>query len=157
MAYKGILFKKGSLAAIDTAIQWGIYVEDSPYIPIPQQAKNILSQKWFDQQGDDEFIPEVIYYEPIEATIKFLYKGYVSDAKINIKSFIDYITGTIFSFYDKYSMIGRQNCRLLKFSDSAHLEYTGKEEVINGIFQQPCIAKFEITIKINDPVNNITL
>ena len=153
MAYRGIKIKKGNSVAIDTSKQWGIYVKDSPYIPIPKKQKNIASQSWLDENGDDEFIPTEAYYEPVEATIQFLYRGTIAQANTAIKSFYNYITNCWFSFYDEYHKIGRQNVRLLEFPDEFKFTY----ESGNASDDEIGLAEFTVTFKINDCVTDIVL
>lgn len=148
-SYKGILFKRDGESVVNSS-DWGCYVTDSPYIPAPKSVKNITSQSWFDEHGDDEYIPETLYYEPVEATLSFVYKGAVAEAKTQILSFINYLRGGYFSFYDQYYKIGRQKVRVLDFSEGAELKYMDNSNDL-------CVATFSIEIKINDPVTDITL
>ena len=147
--YKGILFKRDG-ESVRNSTEWGCYVTDSPYIPVALTPKNITSQSWYDENGDDEFIPETIYYEPAEATLNFVYKGTVADAKAQIMAFVNYLQGGYFSFYDTYYKVGRQQVRVKDFSNDATLTY------MDGS-QDLCVATFSVEIKINDPVTDITL
>lgn len=147
--YKGILFQIGD-GTIYNSSHWGCYVTESPYIPVATTPKNITSQSWFDENGDDEYIPETIFYEPIEATINFVYKGTVAQAKTQITAFISYLRGGKFKFYDEFHKIGRQDVRLLDFSDDAQFVYS------NISTEEGC-ATFSVVFKINDPVTDITL
>lgn len=147
--YKGILFQKEGESVYNSS-NWGCYVTDSPYIPVPTTPKNITSQSWFDEHGDDEYIPDTLYYEPVETTLSFVYKGKVADAKSQIKSFISYLSGGYFKFYDEYYKVGRQQVRLVDFSDNATLVYDDANK-------DTCVATFSINIKINDPITDITL
>lgn len=147
--YKGILFQVGT-GAVTSSTKWGCYVAESPYLPVPKKAKNITSQSWYDEHGDDEYIPTTLYYESIEANLKFVYKGTVSDAKTNIKAFITYLSGGYFKFYDEFHKVGRQQVRLIGFSDEAELTYVSNAS-------DECVATFAIEVKINDPITDITL
>lgn len=148
-SYKGILFQMGT-GSVRNSTEWGCYVSESPYIPCAKKAKNITSQSWYDEHGDDEYIPTTLYYESVEATLKFVYKGKVTDAKNSIKAFINYLEGGYFKFYDEFYKIGRQQVRLIGFSDEAELKYVSKAS-------DECVATFSIEVKINDPVTDITL
>jgi hypothetical protein len=148
--YKGILFKVGDNGPVSNSTQWGCYVTGSPYIPTATKPKNIVSQSWYDENGDDEYIPEVLYYEPIEATLNFVYKGTVAEAKTQITAFISYLRSGEFSFYDEFYKVGRQKSRLLDFSDEAMWLY-------DDIEAQTGIAQFSIRVKINDPVTDVVL
>lgn len=147
--YKGILFQVGS-DSVRNSTEWGCYVTESPYIPMPKKVKNITSQSWYDEHGDDEYIPDVLYYESVETTLKFVYKGTVTDAKTSIKSFINYLGSGYFKFYDEFYKIGRQQVRLTGFSDDAELKYVSNAS-------DECVATFSVEIKINDPVTEIVL
>ena len=148
-SYKGILFQVGT-GSVRNSTEWGCYVTESPYIPCAKKAKNITSQSWFDEHGDDEYIPDTLYYESVETTLKFVYKGTVSNAKQNIKAFINYLRSGYFRFYDEFYRVGRQQVRLTGFSDEAQLKY------VSGASEE-CVATFSIEIKINDPVTDIIL
>lgn len=149
--YKGILFKMNNEGAeVINSSNYGCYVTSSPYIPVPTKVKNISSQSWFDENGDDEYIPDNLYYEAVEAELSFVYKGTVSSAKTQILNFINYLRGGVFSFYDQFTHIGRQNVRLVDFSDNAVM----RRETPSS---ENCVVEFSVLIKINDPVTDITL
>ena len=148
--YKGILFQVGEEGPIRNSSYWGGNVTDSPYIPVATTPKNITSQSWYDENGDDEYIPEELFYEPVEATLNFVYKGTVAEAKTQIKAFISYLRSGEFSFYDEFYKVGRQKSRLLDFSDEAKWSY-------DDAYSQTGIAQFSIRVKINDPVTDIVL
>lgn len=147
--YKGILFQRDG-ESVRNSTEWKCYVENSPYIPVARKAKNITSQSWYDEHGDDEFIPNALYYEPVEATLDFVFKGSVSEAKTQIVSFINYLRGGLFKFYDEFYQVGRQNVRVISFPDNTQFKY---DDITKGTG----VATFSIEIKINDPVTDITL
>lgn len=148
-SYKGILFQKDG-ESVRNSTEWGCYVTDSPYIPVPQKTKNITSQSWFDEHGDDEFIPETLYYEPVEATLDFVFKGKVTDAKTQITAFINYLQTGYFKFYDEFYKVGRQQVRVLSVPNDAQFKY-------DDINKETGVATFSIEVKINDAVTDITL
>lgn len=151
MAYKGLKIKTGSEEAFDTASKYGIYVEDFPFLPVPTEQKNVFTQSWFDENGDDEFIPATPFYSPVSITVPFIIKGVLDDAISDIRAFINELTNKEFSFYDEYSKQGRQRCRMTKYSDSASvLKY--RDTRANKV-----VAKFSIEIKINDPVTQVEI
>lgn len=147
-SYKGILFQRGD-EAVRNSSEWGCYVMQSPYIPCASKPKNITSQSWYDENGDDEFIPSVLYYEPIEATIEFVYKGTVAQAKTQIIAFISYLQGGEFKFYDEFYQKGYGATRVLNFSDANF--------VYDGVSEDTGVATFTVEFKINDPVTDIVL
>ena len=147
--YKGILFQRDG-ESVRNSSDWGCYVTDSPYIPVPKKAKNITSQSWFDEHGDDEYIPEVLYYEPIETTLSFVYKGSVTSAKTQITAFINYLQAGYFKFYDEFYKVGKQQVRIVSVPDDVQFKY-------DDISKGTGLATFSIEVKINDPVTDITL
>lgn len=150
MAYKGIKIKIGNADAYDTAVKYGIYVKDFPFIPVPLKQKNIFSQSWYDENGDDEFIPSTAYYEPVTISVPFVTIGSLSTCLTNIRAFISELSNVLFKIYDEYSTVGRQECRLVQYSESASvMKYRGSASKV--------VAEFALEIKINDPVTNISL
>lgn len=147
-SYKGILFQRGD-ESVRNSSEWGCYVMKSPYIPCASTPKNITSQKWFDENGDDEYIPSVLYYEPIEATIEFVFKGTIAQAKTQIIAFISYLQGGEFKFYDEFYQKGYGRVRVLKLSDAEFVYDCGDTD--KGV------ATFSVVLKINDPVTDIVL
>jgi len=158
MAYKGLKIKVGTADAYDTVTKYGIYVQSFPYIPVPVKAKNISSQSWYDQNGDDDYIPSVLYYDPISITIPFVVKGYLSVVTPNIKAFLSELRSAIFSFYDVLAKEGRQSCIVEEYPQEASvLTLDGLPITVEEIEQQPVCVVFNVKIKINDPVTNIQL
>lgn len=148
-SYKGILFQRDG-ESVRNSTEWGCYVTDSPYIPVPQKAKNITSQSWFDEHGDDEYIPEELYFEPVEAALSFVFKGNVADAKTQITAFVNYLQAGYFKFYDEFYKVGRQQVRVLSVPEDVQFRY---EDHSKGTG----VATFSIEVKINDAVTDITL
>ena len=155
MAYYGIKIKIGNTATFETATKYNIYVQDFPFIPVPIKQKNVFSQSWYDENGDDEYLPATPTYEPIIITIPFVYKGLLNTAITNIQSFIAELQGVEFKMYDTYSKVGRQKCRLVSYDDSKSTMV--RQGYAESDATQKVLAAFALEIKINDPVTNITL
>lgn len=125
MDYKPLLIAVGtndlrntSYMQYDTLEQWNCYVKSVPFNLFPKP-KNISSQKWNDEDGDDEYIPTEIKYEAYEMKIDFVYLG--TDANTDIYNFLNTITGKWLKIYDNYTGIGRQSVRLVSVEDKATL------------------------------------
>lgn len=156
MAVGGLYIRKvGSSTVVDTSTAYGVYVAEMPYLLLGE-AKELPSNNWHDEHGDDEYIPPQLMMEPQEAEFTFAYKGSIDSASASILSFLDFLTGADgtgaeFSWYDPYWKIGRQATRLLEVDDDAgYGEYTE-----DGV--KKCMVKFTVTMKVNDPVTRITL
>lgn len=145
MAIPKFLMKKGEVT-IDIFTTYGIRVEDFPYLPLKTQPKNIVTRKYLDQDGDYEYVPTTLYYEPQKFTITFVYKGATNAADTNIKNFLDYLRGAEISMYSEHAKVGRQKCRLESISETPFL-YRAKKDVVH----------IALTFKCNDPSTNITL
>lgn len=156
MAVGGLYIQKaGSASVIDTTTAYGVYIVEMPFLLLGE-AKELPSNNWHDEHGDDEYIPSELMMEAQEAEFTFAYKGALATASSSILSFINFITGidgsgAEFSWYDSYWKIGRQGTRYLEMDDDA--EYSEYTE--DGV--QMCMVKFKVTLKVNDPVTQITL
>ena len=81
-AYKPLYIKIGQSGAysesiqydrtIDTKDEFGLYVKSVPFI-IQPQVKNIITQEWKDEDGEDTYIPSVVTHKAYDFTIKFIY------------------------------------------------------------------------------------
>ena len=148
-----IYFKKmkDDALVVDTLDNWGIVCKDFPF-KLYGEAKELPSHDWKDEDGDDEYIPDVL---PI-AAYEFAYKGDMFTANSNIKGFLDYLTGregdgAEFMCYDTFTRIGRQKMRFVSVSeDIFHRDQNNSEYGCDVIV-------FSVTFKVNDPVTDITL
>lgn len=135
--------------AFDTLKKYGLYIKHSPFGLAPK-IKNIISQSWLDQDGDDVYIPRAVTYEAYELNLEFVYcKGGEARAEANAKiaAFIQEISGKWLQIYDSYTHQGRQAVYLESFDDDPKFQRRGNNDVI--VFT----AKF----KVNDPLTNIEL
>lgn len=148
--YKPFLIQKLTKnAPIRDSKEWGIWVKSIPFKVFPDM-KDIPSRTYFDEHGDDEFVPSYPFYKAYEIDCDFVYIGVYGSANIQIKAFLKYLAeGGMFQFYDTYTKIGRKNIRYVKTSDDPEIFYRreGKDDVV----------QFEVTLKVNDPVTEITL
>jgi hypothetical protein len=144
MTIPKFLIKKGDVVT-DIYAQWGIVVTSFPYLMINARPKNIASTKYYDQNGDYEYIPSVITYEPVEFTVGFAYKGAKDEANIKIPNFIEYISGEI-SLYSEYAKIGRQKCRVVEIESDIFFRSNVSD-----------VVSFTVKFKTNDPITNVIL
>ncbi len=148
--YKPFLIQKlTNNALVRDSKEWNIWVKSVPF-KVLLDAKDIPSRKWLDEHGDDEFVPSTIYYEAYEIDCEFVYIGVYESANAQIKLFRDYLAnGGMFKFYDRYTKIGRTNVRYVKGDPDPEIFY--RREGNNDIVQ------FKVTLKVNDPITDITL
>ena len=148
-----IYFKKmkDDALVVDTLDNWGIVCKDFPF-KLYGEAKELPSHDWKDEDGDDEYIPDVLPIAAYEMEVEFAYKGDMFTANSNIKGFLDYLTGregdgAEFMCYDTYTKIGRQHMRFVSVGEDIFHRETESGDVI----------VFSVTFKVNDPVTDITL
>lgn len=154
MAYKGIYFQKekeGSLVK-ESVSDFGIWCKDFPF-KIFGEAKELAITDWKDEDGDDEFIPDVIRIKAYDIDVEFCYKGEVNSANVKINDFLNYLTGrdgggVSMKVYDDYTGIGRQKLRFKSTSKDA--------EIVRNDTDGDIII-FNVTFKVNDPVTNVIL
>lgn len=124
---------------------------------IPLKPKNIYSHQWLDENGDDEYIPATLYYEPVVIAMKFGARVDNSSStgtlRTTVKSFIDSINGKVFSFYAPSFGIGRQNCRVESIPEDA--AYHNLPIAGGSTYEEQLV--FTINVKINDPYTPVTL
>lgn len=146
----------GSESAVDVLQAYGMVLEDMPSV-IPLTPKNIYSHSWPDEDGDDEYIPEVIRYEAVKAEFTFGCRSYSADNTVfdMLSAFIAFLQSGTFSFYGERSGIGRQHVRFAELHDDAR--YSRHTLRRNGADVTEEILSFTVTFKINDPKTEITL
>lgn len=141
---KKLLIKKDSVTK-DIKQAYGIYTKSVPFLLYPK-VKEPFKNSWYDEDGDDEYLPEIPTYESYEMTLDFVYEGATNTSNAQIKSFLDFIQGGYFKLYDEYTGIGRQQVRYVSIDQDATL-YRREKDVV----------EFSVTFKVNDPITQITL
>lgn len=126
--------------------EWNIVVKNIPFKICPE-IKNISSHTWYDQNGDDEYIPDQPRFKAYELPITFYCIAPHGQANVYIMSFFNFITGKRLYIYDQYSKIGLKDVRYVSYSEKAFKRREGQNDVV----------EFSMTFKVNDPVTNITL
>lgn len=148
-----ILFKKmkSDALVVDPFDDWGIVCKDFPF-KLYGEAKELPSQDWHDEHGDDEYIPSELRISAYEIDVEFVYKGDMNTANTNIMAFLDYLTGkggtgAELMVYDTYTRIGRQGVRYVSVDDDIFWRQEEGGDVV----------VFVVTFKVNDPTTDITL
>lgn len=148
--YKPFLIQKLKPSSlVKDSKDFNIWVKSVPFRLFPNM-KELPSRSWIDQNGDDEYIPDNPIYEAYNISCQFVYIGKYELANTQIRAFLQYLAEDgMFSFYDTYTKIGRTNVRYVSTDDNPDVFY--RKEGSNDIVQ------FTVTLKINDPITNITL
>lgn len=138
--------------------QWGIFCKSIPF-KIMEKVKEPAKRGWYDENGDDEFIPSGgLYLEAYTMKVEFACKKMsassdwgspaVSDVRQKVGQFLSYLkTSGMIKLYSTHTRIGRQNVRLESVSDDAKWKSDGGQEFL----------LFSVTFKVNDPATDVTL
>ena len=132
--------------AFDTKNEYGLYIKHSPFTFRPR-VKNIITQEWIDQDGEDVFIPETITHESYDFVCEFVYCRGDGMANENILNFLDRIEGKWFMLYDTYTNQGRQGVYFVDYNNEPTFQRRGLMDVVI----------FSVTFRVNDPDTNIVL
>ena len=150
--------KIGNNAAWELETQYSgkIVLLDMPK-NIDLKLKNIYSHSWFDENGDDEYIPQTIYYEPVVVAMKFGARvdnpTSAGTLRATVKDFLDAIIGKTFSFYAPNQGIGRGDCRVESLGGDAAYHNL---PIAGGSSYEEQLT-FTVNVKINDPYTPVTL
>lgn len=146
--YKFFIQKETSGSSVkELGEDFGFYETESKFYG-GAKVKDLPKKEWYDEDGDDEFVPSELKYKPVEMQVKFGYKGDMFSANEKLNILRDYLSGDTFKIYDSYNRIGRQNVRFLSINDDAEL-------VRDSAFGDILIITAEF--KVNDPRTDITL
>lgn len=156
MEYYKVYIQKEGGALKETIADFGIYCQQIPF-HIGRKIKDLPVRSWYDENGDDEYVPSSLMTQAYDMTISFICKGSKFSTNTVVSNFISYITGadgtgTVFSIYDTYTKVGRQKCRVMEVADKAQIYRVDDSEMAG----EGDILQFSIQVKVNDPVTNWT-
>lgn len=130
----------------DTLLKYNLYIKHVPFT-VMSKVKNIITQTWKDEDGDDVFIPENIVHEAYDLELEFVYWDPTDSANAMIRQFIDEIKGKWLKVYDSYTKMGRQGVYVISADDDPRfLRREGRD----------CLV-FNVKFRVNDPNTNIVL
>lgn len=164
-----LLFKKDNGSTVNSYSQWGIVCAKVPF-KAGGKTKELAKRVFFDEQGEDTYIPQKLMFEAYDAEFELAYQGQelssnpanLSLAFQQINAFKKWLSGNDttqgsgaeIKIYSPYSTIGRQGCYLLEISDEEpHLQL--KQEN-NNVYREN-VVKFKVKFRVTDPMTNITL
>lgn len=143
----------------ESVATWGVFCKDIPFI-LQDKMKEPAKRTWYDENGDDEFIPEgglmaEAYTMEVELGCKKMSAGEaqklssasVDDVRQKVGQFVSYLrTSGMMKLYSSHTRTGRQNVRLSQLGKATWKSENGEEWLV-----------FSVTLKVNDPVTDITL
>lgn len=148
-----IYFKKmkDDALVVEPFDNWGIVCKEFPF-KLYGNAKELPVNDWKDKDGDDEYVPKGLKMSAYEMDVDFVYKGDMGTANLNVKGFLDYLTGrdgtgAELMVYDTFTKIGRQRVRFSAVSEDIFSRQSGGVDVL----------VFTVTFKVNDPVTDVVL
>ena len=161
----GILIKKGNVTK-NTYTEWGIACCKVPF-KAGGKTKELAKRTWYDEHGEDTYIPSSLKFEAYDAEFELAYAGQetasnafnLGKAFTQIDNFKKWLSGNGDSgaelkIYSPYATIGREGCYLLEISDEdPHVML--KQEKGNKYHEN--VVTFKVKFRVTDPFTNITL
>lgn len=94
MKYEKLYIQKmrGSKTAYETVADFGIYCREFPFA-YNWEAKDLYSNNWYDEDGDEEFIPPTLKVKSYNLTATFVAKGDITTIRENIEKFLKFLLG----------------------------------------------------------------
>jgi len=128
----------GADGSRDISSYYSITCKSIPFMPFPD-LKELPKREWFDQQGDDEYVPANPVFKAYEITTPMVFIGNLDDARDSIYSFLQYLQGAEFSIYDEYKQKGVR-ARYMSYTDDAF--YRRDRDIVS----------FSLKLKVNNPL-----
>lgn len=134
----------------DSLADFGVVCTEVPFMP-SGETKELASNDWYDEDGEDTYIPDRLPMAAYDWEVGFCYKGNLSTCYSSLKALTDYLNGRDGSgaglkVYSSYTGMGRQGVYLKSMSD---FEFTKSnlDEVLT----------FTATFRVTDPVTDVVL
>lgn len=164
-----LLFQKGNDSVVNSFAQWGIVCCKVPF-KAGGKTKELPKKEWYDQHGEDAYIPNKLMFEAYDVEFELAYQGQelatnpfnLNKAFTQIDTFKKWLSGNdtvngsgaTLKIYSPFSTIGRQGCYLLETSDEEpHVQL--KQEMSNLYNEN--VVTFKVKFRVTDPMTNITL
>lgn len=144
--YKPFYIQTGADAsALDTAASFGMVAKSNPY-PLLPEPKEVYSNDWKDEDGDDEYTAGMCY-QAFEFDVSFYVKAYSSDSasseavlRSQVDSFFAKVRSGEFKTYDSYTGVGYKKVRYAGYKEESFRR--------RGDWTR---AIFTVTFKVNSP------
>lgn len=143
----------------DTFAKYGLYIKHAPYKIFPQ-IKNLVSQDWPDEHGEDVFLPTTgIVNKAYDYDVEFIYYSDDGMATERIREFCEEIKGKWLQIYDTYTKIGRTGVYVMEFDpDPTFVRRKIQLKTMEGKANvHRDYAYFKVKFRINNPNTNIVL
>ncbi len=143
--YKIYLQKEADGAEVkETIADFGMYCMEDPFI-LYSEIKDVTKRSWYDEHGDDEYIPENgLYIQSYENSVKFGFKGDEFGANEKLRLFLDYLRRGIMKMYCEFNQVGRQHVRFKSVKQTLYRSEDDGDLLI-----------VTVTFKFNDPITDV--
>lgn len=154
MPYEKVYIQKTKRGAEvkETIADFDIYCAEMPF-KMFVEAKDVSKRDWFDEHGDDEYIPNTgLKLKSYTMDVKFCCKGDKYSSNMKIDKFLKYLTGldgtgAELKMFCTWTKLGRQGIRFDKLNDKAELIRDEDGDTL----------VFTVTFKVNDPITEVGL
>jgi hypothetical protein len=128
----------------ETIADFGMYCMEYPFV-LYSEVKDVTKRSWYDEDGDDEYIPENgQYIQSYENSVKFGFKGEEFGANEKLRSFLDYLRSGMMKMYCEFNKVGRQ-----------HIRFKSVKQTLCRDKNDGDLLVVTVTFKFNDPVTDI--
>lgn len=132
------------------------------------KVKDPYKNDWKDEDGDDEYIPDVMckesYNIKLNLAMKILHfhKTITEDDAVligrSMRRFVNYlIYGGEFMVYISDNGFGRRNVRFESYDEDARVMHMPATTKYQGVVEYESVIKFSVTLKVNDPSYQVLL
>lgn len=131
--------------------EWGLRVEELPLV-LRGSAKELYKNTWYDEDGDEEYVPDELPMESYELELTLgTYNGVEK-----VIDFIDYLRlGGEFMMYFPDREFGVRDVRYKNTGTDA-FRFNHKARV-NGADTELTLIIFKVTVVVNAPTSSVTL
>lgn len=126
----------GKLKASD----YGFYAVEVPYPGAPE-VKEPYKNDWYDEDGDDEYIPSSPKFKSFEFEVTLAYNGQAPMFADSLYLLLSDLKREEFAFYSVFGHWGRKDVRYVSYTTDAYH--------FDDVFI------FKLKFKVNDPVTAI--
>lgn len=126
----------------DTKEAFGLWVKHAPFTILPK-IKNVVSQTWKDEDGDDVFLSteSAAKCEAYDWKVDFVYFENDGLAHIRISEFVNRIRGRWLRIHDSYSDTTRDGVYVSEIDQEPKFKRRGNTDYI----------VFSVTFRVNNP------
>lgn len=138
-----LYISKDGVSVFDSIDTWGLVLKSAPLM-LGGKVKSPSKRSWYDEDGDEEYVPSVQKLESFDVKYELGYKGSAGSANAVYSSLTEFLTGadgtgSVFSAYDDWSKCGWERCRFSELSidsksyRSWNEDNGGYEDIVIGV------------------------